>query len=77
MNMRSTTGRSPPIAAPTPSRRCRSEIGVSTHPLGAELLVAARERVEHTAVGGDVLADEEDVVSSRMTWARPSLKALT
>ena len=58
--MISATGRTPVIAAPmaAPTIAC-SEMGVSQHPLGPELLEQAGRGLEHTAGSPDVLAQAD------------------
>jgi hypothetical protein len=56
MNIKSTTGRSPQTAAPTP----RPMMAPSAIGVGAEFLTQPPERAEHAPDAPDVLAGDED-----------------
>lgn len=78
MNMRSTTGRRPRAAAPTPRpTRAASEIGVSIMrrgPNSSSRLSNMRNTPPYPATSSPAT---KTFSSSRMAWASPSLKALT
>ncbi len=57
-----------PIAAP---RMACSEIGVSAHPLGTELVDQSHRGLEHPTGRPDVLSQHHQVGLRRISWAMP------
>ena len=75
-NMISATGRRPVIAAPIAAPRIAcSEIGVSLTRVGPNSSSSPTVGLEDAAGAGDVLADEDDRSSRRISCAMPRATA--